>query len=85
MPNGQYVYRAVGKDDHPNFSLNELVGIVLKQGTDKYDPKKKEVCFEEFCMYDHDIQAGAFEIMNHEIILDDSYLEKYLYKFKEPP
>lgn len=73
LPDGQYVYRAIGKDDHPNLSLNEFVKIVLKLGTDKYDPKRKEVCFEGFCMYDHDIQAGSFDIKNHKIVLDSSY------------
>jgi len=73
LPDGQYVYRAIGKDDHPDLSLNEFVEIVLKLGTDKYNLKRKEVCFEEFCMYDHDIQAGSFDIKNHKIILDDFY------------
>lgn len=72
LPDGQYVCRAIGKDDHPNLSLNEFVKIVLKLGTDKYDSKRKEVCFKDFCMYDHDIQAGDFEIKNHKIILDNS-------------
>src|SRR3989344_2241540 len=73
LPDGQYIYRAIGKDDHPNLSLNEFVEIVLKLGTDKYGPKKKEVCFEGFCMYGHDIQAGSFDIKNHKIVLDSSY------------
>ena len=73
LPDGQYIYRAIGKDDHPNLSLNEFVEIVLKLGTDKYDPKRKEVCFEGFCMYDHDIQAGSFDIKKHKIVLDSSY------------
>ncbi|KKS83600.1 MAG: hypothetical protein UV60_C0037G0009 [Parcubacteria group bacterium GW2011_GWA2_43_11] len=72
FPDGLYVCRAIGKDDHPNFSLDGLVDIILKNGTDKYDSKRKEVCFEDFSMYDHDIQAGDFEIKNHKIILDDS-------------
>ncbi len=73
LPDGQYVYRAIGKDDYPNLSLNKLVKIILKLGTDKYDPIRKEVCFEEFCIYNHDIQAGSFEVKNHKIVLDDSY------------
>ncbi len=73
LPDGQYVYRAIGADDHPNLSLNEFVSIILKYGTDKYNPNRKEVCHEEFCMYDHDIQTGFFEIKNQKIILDNSY------------
>ena len=73
LPDGHYVYRAIGKDDHPDLSLNRLMETILKLGTDKYNPKRKEVCFEEFCMYDHDLQAGSFDIKNHKIVLDDSY------------
>ena len=73
LPNGRYVYRAIGMDDHPGLLLDEFVKIVQKLGTDKYNPKRKEVCFEEFCMYDHDIHAGFFEIRNRKIVLDDSY------------
>ena len=73
IPNGKYVYRALGKDDHPNLSLNEFVAKILELGTDKYDPKRKEVCSEEFCIYDHDIHAGTFEIKDGKIVLDDSY------------
>ena len=73
LPNGQCVCRAIGMDDHPGLLLDEFVKIVQKLGTDKYDPKRKEVCFEEFRMYDHDIHARFFEIKNHKIALDDSY------------
>jgi hypothetical protein len=72
LPDGRYLYRAIGKDDHPKFSVNDLVDIILKSGTDKYDPERKEVCFDEFCMYDHDIQAGSFKIKDHKIISNDS-------------
>lgn len=73
LPDGQYVYRAIGKDDHPKLSLHELVKIIVKLGTDKYDVKRKEVCSEEFSMYDHDMHAGSFVIKDHKIILDSSY------------
>lgn len=65
---GKYVYRAIGLDDHPELALDEFVEIVKESGTDKYDPERKEVCFDEFCMYDHDMQAGCFEIKDGEII-----------------
>lgn len=73
LPDGQYIYRAIGKDDHPDLSVNELVKVILELGTDKYDPKRKEACFEEFCMYDHDMHAGSFSIKGHKIVLDRSY------------
>ncbi|MFC1609292.1 hypothetical protein ACFL2R_03785 [Patescibacteria group bacterium] len=70
---GKYIYRAIGIDDHPEFSLDDFVEIVKESGTDKYDPERKEVCFDEFCMYDHDMQAGCFEIMDGRI--DEEGLE----------
>jgi hypothetical protein len=73
LPEGDYVYRAIGADDHPGLTLDDLVLKILEKGTDKYDPNRKEVCFEEFCMYDHDFQAGSFKIQNGKIMLDDSY------------
>ncbi|MFQ5475243.1 MAG: hypothetical protein ACE5DM_05400, partial [Candidatus Nanoarchaeia archaeon] len=62
LPDGQYVYRAIGSDDHPGVSIEKPASIVIKLGTDKYDPDRKEVCHEEFCTYDHDFHAGSFEI-----------------------
>ncbi len=73
LSDGEYLYRAIGKDDHPHLSLDKLINIILQLGTDKYDFQRKEVCFEEFSGYDHDIQAGFFKIKNHKIILDNSY------------
>jgi hypothetical protein len=68
--NGKYVYRAIGLDDHPGKTLDELVSIILASGTDKYDPARKSVCHEQFCVYDYDIQAGSFEIRNSKIVIE---------------
>lgn len=65
---GNYIIRAIGKDDHINLSLEELVSIILKTGTDKYDPKRKSVCHEEFSSYDYDIQGDLFKISKSKII-----------------
>ncbi|MBU2566502.1 hypothetical protein KKG46_02990 [Patescibacteria group bacterium] len=73
LPDGVYVYRAISADDHLNLTLDQLVVKILELGTDKYDPKRKEVCFEEFCMYDHNIHAGFFSIQNSRIVIDGSY------------
>jgi hypothetical protein len=67
---GKYVYRVIGLDDHPGLTLDELVDIILKSGTDKYDPARKSVCHEQFCVYDYDIQAGSFEIRNAKIVIE---------------
>jgi len=50
--------RAISLTDHPQFSLDELVKIILELGTDKYDPNRKGVCHEEFEPYCADFQAG---------------------------
>lgn len=76
LTNGQYICRAIGKDDHPQLTLDELVKIIAGTGTDKYDAERKEVCFEEFSMYDHDFQAGLFEIKNHKIVIGTSNEQK---------
>jgi hypothetical protein len=69
-PSGKYVYRTIGLDDHPGKTLDELVSIILASGTDKYDPARKSVCHEQFCVYDYDIQAGSFEIKDSKIIIE---------------
>jgi hypothetical protein len=68
----KYIYRAIGKDDHPRLTLDELVSIILKTGTDKYDPTRKGVCHEQFSVYDYDIQAGSFEIRNSKIVIEET-------------
>lgn len=49
--------RALSLTDHPRFSLDELVGIILEKGTDKYDPNRKGI--EGFEDYDLDFQAES--------------------------
>lgn len=56
------VVRAISLLDHPQFSLDELVAIILEKGTDKYDPTRKGVAHEEFEPYKVDFQASGFEI-----------------------
>ena len=68
----KYIYRAIGIDDHPGLSLDELVAIILESGTDRYDGERKDICHEQFSAYDYDIQAGSFEIKNSKIVIDDS-------------
>ncbi len=70
---GEYIYRSIGKDDHPNLTLDELVSKILELGTDKYDPSRAEICAEDFKMFDHDIHAGSFKIKNSKIVLNKSY------------
>lgn len=37
---GTYLLRVLSMIDHPKYSLDELVDIILKTGTDKYDPNR---------------------------------------------
>ena len=68
----KYIYRAIGLDDHPGLTLDELVSIILKTGTDKYDPTRKGVCHDQYSVYDYDIQAGSFEIRNSKIVIEET-------------
>lgn len=71
FPDGIYVERAIGLQDHKGITMDDLVGIILKSGTDKYDSERKSVLQEEFSGYDYDIQAGTILINNSHIINDE--------------
>jgi hypothetical protein len=70
--NGKYIYRALSIDNHPGLTLDRLISIILKLGTDKYDPERKSVCHEQFSVYDYDIQAGSFVIKDSKIVIEES-------------
>jgi hypothetical protein len=58
--------RALSSTDHPRLTLDEFVGIIVKTGTDKYDPTRKGVDHEVFDPYKPDFQASACTIgKNH--------------------
>ena len=65
---GTFLLRALSITDHPQFSLDELVDIILKTGTDKYDPNRKGVAHESFEPYKPDLQAGEIIIREGKII-----------------
>ncbi len=69
FPNGAYIVRAIGLDDHPGMNHDDLMAIVLDTGTDKYDARRKPVGDEEFSGYDYDIQAGEVEIRDSRLVL----------------
>ncbi len=73
FPNGRYILRAVGSEDHPDLTLDKLADIILKTGTDKHDPNRKGVCHDEFSVYDYDIQAGTIKIKNRKLAIPKSY------------
>jgi len=66
--NGTFLLRALSISDHPQYTLDELVDIIVKTGTDKYDPNKKGVAHEEFEPYKPDIQAGTITIQDGKLV-----------------
>jgi len=68
LPDGRYIIRAISIDEHKGLSVDELIAKILELGTDKYDPKRKPVAYEDFQAYDYDIQAGYFDIKDGKIV-----------------
>jgi hypothetical protein len=64
---GKFLERAISLTDHPQYNLDQLVDIIITTGTDKYDPKRKGVCYEQFEPYKPDLQAGDIDIVNHKL------------------
>ena len=71
---GKFLVRALSMVDHPQYTLDELTDIILKTGTDKYDPTRKGVAHEEFEPYKPDIQAGIIEVKDGKLI-SESFAE----------
>ncbi len=65
---GAYLLRALSIADHLQYTLDELVDIIIKTGTDKYDPNRKGVSHEEFEPYKPDIQAGTLLVRDGKIM-----------------
>ncbi|MDE1836893.1 MAG: dephospho-CoA kinase [Euryarchaeota archaeon] len=70
FPDGTYVVRAIGLDDHPGLHHDDLIAIILDRGTDKYDPSRKGVAHDDFKDYDYDIHAGPLRMRNSRLVLD---------------
>ena len=73
FPEGRYIVRAIGKDDHPSLSLKELVEVIIETGTDRYLPDKKGVAHDFFSDYDYEIHASLIEIKDGKIIQFEDY------------
>lgn len=65
---GIFLLRALSISDHPQYTLDELVDIIVKTGTDKYDPKRKGVAHETFGAYDLDLQAGEIIVESGRVV-----------------
>ncbi|MFH1780638.1 MAG: hypothetical protein ABH841_01360 [Candidatus Nealsonbacteria bacterium] len=60
--------RALSITDHPQHTVDQLADIILKTGTDKYDPDRKGVAHKEFEPYRPDLQAGLLTVENGKIV-----------------
>jgi len=65
---GTFLVRELSVADHPQYNIDELADIILKTGTDKYDPNRKGVAYEEFEPYKPDLQAGEIIIKDSKIV-----------------
>lgn len=71
---GTFLLRALSVADHPKLTLDQFADIIIKTGTDKYDPIRKGVAHEEFDPYKPDIQAGEIVIKDGKL-LGESFSE----------
>jgi len=71
---GRLLARELSIADHPQYTLDELVDIIARTGTDKYDPDRKMVAHETFEAYNLDLQAGEVVIEKGKI-LSESFSE----------
>src|SRR3989344_7956831 len=65
---GSFLVRELSITDHPQYTLDELADIILKTGTDKYDPNRKGVAHDEFEPYKPDLQAGEVIVKDGKIV-----------------
>lgn len=65
---GTFLVRELSITDHPQYSLDMLADIIIKTGTDKYDPSRKGVSHESFEPYKPDLQAGEVTIKDGKIV-----------------
>jgi hypothetical protein len=64
---GRFLERALSLIDHPQLTLDQFVDIIVRDGTDKYDPSRKGVAHAEFAPYQADVQAGDIEIRDGKL------------------
>jgi hypothetical protein len=72
--NGTYLARGLSRIDHPQYTIDQLVDIIVTTGTDKYDPNRKGVAHEEFAPYKPDLQAWEIVTQNGKL-LGESFSE----------
>lgn len=73
------VIRCIGIQDHPGLNLDELADIVLKTGTDKYNPKRLGVGYDEFVRKGMlvDFYGEQVEVTSDTTIMSQQVWEMY--------
>ncbi len=71
------VIRCIGSQDHPGITLRELVDIVVKTGTDKYDTARTGVGYDGFLKAGKHIDFYGEDL---EITKDTSFMPNQLYE-----
>lgn len=69
--------RALSLIDHPQLTLDELATIIVKTGTDKYDPNRKGVDHEKFDPYKPDFQAGFCTVGKNHVGEGADFIQKF--------
>ena len=85
FPDGDYVERSIGSQDHPGKSVAQLVDLIREHGTDLYDGSRRSIFTEDFSDYSYDIHATPFSIRDGQIEFEPdgfaSYFAETLYDF----
>jgi hypothetical protein len=69
--------RALSLTDHPQLTLDEFVDIIVKTGTDKYDPNRKGVDHDVFDPYKPDFQAGFCMVGKNHFGEGADFIQKF--------
>ncbi len=69
--------RAISLTDHPKYTIDELADIIIRLGTDKYDPDRKGVDHKIFEPYKPDFQAGFCTVGKNHIGQGADIIKKF--------
>ena len=63
--------RGIYLGDHPDLSRDDLVAIILRLGTDRYDPNRKSMHHDWYAQFSVEVHAVACEVTDRLRGLDD--------------
>lgn len=70
LPDGDYVQRAIGVQDHPGLTVDDLAARVLAHGTDRTDPDRRSVFDDDFSDYAFDLHGSAFSVRHGHLVFE---------------